>query len=152
MDELPTYEPKDPVYAPPFWLSHHRWDERHKCVELNHTFFCARCLGTYPTLFALLVFQLHKPMAPPALALDPWILYGLAAPAVLDWSLGQLTAWRGSNAVRFVSGVLLGGALGRAVYVNMRHPGSALVYGFLLALCGVAGIVWGLRQVLGSRR
>ena len=149
MDEpLPSEPERDPVHAPPFWLSHHRFADRHACFACGPLFVCARCLGTYPVLLVVLAYQLKRPFAPPRLDVDPLLLVGLALPAVLDWSLGQLTRWRGHNAIRFASGVLLGGSLGRAIYMNMRQPGSPLVYGFLLGLCAVAGIVWGLRQVL----
>lgn len=149
-DLLPGDAPREPVYAPPFWLSHHRFAERHACFVCGPVFLCARCLGTYPVLLLVLAYQLRRPFAPPSLPADPFILYGLALPAVLDWSAGQLLRWRGHNGVRLVTGALLGVSLGRAVYMNMRHPGLPLVYGFLLGLCAVAGIVWGLKQVLRS--
>ena len=150
--EIPHYEPGPPAFAPPFYLSHQRWDARHKCFNLAGMHVCARCLGTYPVLFAVLAWQLRRPMAPIDHPWDLWLLFVLPIPALVDWAFGQLTAWRGSNALRLGSGALLGAALGRALYIHMRHPGTVKIYAFGLVLVGFAGIVWGLRQVLGSRR
>ncbi len=135
--------------APPFWLSHHRLDEAHKCVRVGPGYVCSRCLGTYPVLLAALAWQLRRPFAPLHLDLDPVLFFALPLPALLDWSVGQLTRWRGSNVLRLVTGVLLGASLGRCIYVNMRHPGDPKVFLELLGLSAVAGIVWGIRQVLG---
>jgi uncharacterized membrane protein len=137
------------TYAPPFWLSHHRSEEAYKCFNVGGLHVCSRCLGTYPVLFAALVVQLKRPLAPPALGIDPWLFFALPVPAVLDWSVGQLTRWRGNNLLRLLSGCLLGAGIGRCIYVNMRHPGDVRVFEQLLGLCAVAGIVWGIRQVLG---
>ena len=146
-DALPA-----PTYAPPFWLSHHRFEDRHRCFHIGGFHLCSRCLATYPVLFAALAMQLHRPMAPVSHPWDRWILFALAAPALLDWGLGQLSSWKGRNALRFATGLLLGCSLGRALYIHMRHPGTPLIYAYGLALMGFAAIVWGLRQVLGSGR
>jgi uncharacterized membrane protein len=140
------------TYAPPFWLSHHRAEDAHKCFRLGGIHLCARCAGTYPVLLVVLVLQLRRPFAPVHLESDPWLFLALPLPAVTDWTLGQLTRWRGNNLVRFVSGCLLGGSLGRLVYVNLRQPGDPRVFLEILGLCAVAGIVWGIRQVLGLPR
>lgn len=137
------------TFAPPFWLSHHRLEEGHKCFRVGPWHVCSRCVGTYPVLFAALALQLRRPFAPVHLDLDPVLFLALPLPAVLDWSVGQLTRWRGHNLLRLVTGALLGASLGRCIYVNMRHAGDARVFLQLLGLSAVAGIVWGLRQVLG---
>lgn len=138
----------EPTWAPPFLLSHHRFDERHRCFRLGGAYVCSRCLATYPVLCAALALQLHRPMAPLWLPFDWALLYLLPLPAVLDWVAGQLTGWKGSNALRFASGLLLGTGLGRAAYLYLRHPRDVRVFAFGLGLVGVAGITWGLRQVL----
>ena len=139
------------TWAFPFWLSHHRAEEAYKCFRVGPWHVCSRCLGTYPVLFAALVLQLRRPFAPVHLDTDLWLFAGLPLPAVLDWSVGQLTRWRGNNGVRLASGLLLGASLGRCIYVNMRHPGDVRVFVQLLGLSAVAGVVWGIRQVLGLR-
>jgi hypothetical protein len=100
-------------------------------------------------LFLALAVQLHRPFAPLHVDWDSVIFWACPVPAVVDWSIGQLTTWRGSNALRVLSGALLGVALGRTVYVNMRHPGDPRVLVEVLGLSAIAGVVWGVRQVLG---
>lgn len=138
----------EPTWAPPFWLSHHRFGERQKCVHVGGAYVCARCLATYPVMLAVLALQLRRPMAPLVLPFDALLLFALPIPAALDWAAGQLTAWRGSNALRFASGLLLGGSLGRAAYLYLRHPRDPRVFTYALAGVALGGIVWGLRQVL----
>jgi uncharacterized membrane protein len=137
------------VYAPPFWLSHHRLEDVHKCFVVGGIHICSRCLGTYPVLFATLVVQLKRPFAPVVLPYDPWLFFVLPLPALVDWAASQFSWWRGNNALRFLSGCVLGVGLGRCVYVNMRHPGDVRVLVQVAGLSIIAGIVWGLRQMLG---
>ena len=147
---LQTPEPEPVRYAEPFWLSHHRLEDQHKCLKVWSRWVCTRCLGMYPAMLGLLAWLLWPPLGPKQWEWDKVALWALPVPALLDWSAGQLTRWKGYNALRLGSGVLLGLALGRAVYLNMRTPRHPLVFQMMVGLSAIAGVVWGIRQVLGS--
>ncbi len=76
----------------------------------------------------------------------PWEFYvfvGLSTPAVLDWARGRIDPDAGTNRLRIATGVFLGLALARALYLNARAPLTPpgvwmLVYVALAALVGWA--------------
>jgi hypothetical protein len=72
-----------------FWLSHHHADELDRCFQLGGVHVCARCLGTYPVMFAAIAAQLAL-KAPLEHALDLPIALGLIGPALADWAWGCL--------------------------------------------------------------
>jgi uncharacterized membrane protein len=109
-----------------FWLSHHREDEYNRTYVLGGVRVCARCLGTYPVLLAVLVglFALRAPLD---WGWDVPVVLGLTLPGLVDWALGRFRPAGGSNAVRTLTGVLLGVALGRSLYVHIQRPLPAVL-------------------------
>ncbi len=87
---------------------------------------CARCLGTYPVLLAVLL-GLFAVRAPLAWEGDLPLVLGLTLPALLDWAVGRFRPAGGSNAVRTLTGVLLGVALGRSLHVHVQRPLPAVL-------------------------
>ncbi len=104
-----------------FWLSHHHPDEYNRTYVLGGARVCARCLGTYPVLLACLV-GLFAVRAPLDWRWDVPAVLGLTVPALGDWAVGRFRPASGSNAVRTLTGVLLGLALGRSLYVHVQRP------------------------------
>ncbi len=104
-----------------FWLSHHREDEYNRTYVLGGVRVCARCLGTYPVMLAAMVglFALRAPLS---WEWDVPVVLGLTLPALVDWSIGRFRPASGSNGVRLVTGILLGLALGRSLYVHVQRP------------------------------
>ena len=104
-----------------FWLSHHHEDEYNRTYLLGGVRVCARCLGTYPVLVAVMLglFALRAPLAWPW---DVPVVLGLTLPALVDWSVGRFRPASGTNAVRTLTGVLLGAALGRSLFVHLQKP------------------------------
>lgn len=104
-----------------FWLSHHREDEYNRTYVLGGVRVCARCLGTYPVLVAVMavLFALRAPLD---WRWDVPVVLGLTLPALVDWALGRFRPAGGSNAVRTLTGVLLGVALGRSLFVHVQRP------------------------------
>ena len=104
-----------------FWLSHHHEDEYNRTYLLGGVRVCARCLGTYPVLVAVMMglFALRAPLAWPW---DVPVVLGLTLPALVDWAVGRFRPASGTNAVRTLTGVLLGAALGRSLFVHLQKP------------------------------
>lgn len=109
-----------------FWLSHHHEDEYNRTYLLGGVRVCARCLGTYPVLLAVLV-GLFKVRAPLAWRWDVPVVLALTLPALVDWAVGRFRPARGSNAVRTLTGVLLGVALGRSLFIHLQRPLPAVL-------------------------
>ena len=105
-------------------LSHHLARQRHRCLGLplagRRVLICARCLGLYPTMIAVMAAQWIWGWARPG-TLDWWIAIAGALPGLIDWGLGRLGR-RGRNDVRVLTGVLLGVALGRTLACYVVDP------------------------------
>jgi uncharacterized membrane protein len=129
------------------WLSHHRAAEAHRTYLLGGVRVCARCLGTYPVLACVLAL-LFLVRAPLSWRWDVPAVLGLTLPALVDWSRGRLRPGGGSNAVRTLTGVLLGAALGRSLYVHLQRPLPAvlLAQGALVTAVALPVIVVALRR------
>jgi uncharacterized membrane protein len=105
----------------PFWLSHHRPPEWDRTYEVGGVRLCARCLGTYPVLATFLAAQLAA-HAPLTWKLDTWWAIGLLVPALADWVVGRFRKEWGNNLIRTGTGLLLGLALGRSLFIHLQHP------------------------------
>lgn len=103
------------------WLSHHAPQEHGRCYRAGPGCVCARCLGTYPVLFATLALQFAL-KAPLAHSADVAVGAALVVPATLDWAWGRSHPKSGSNLWRSATGVLLGAGLGRSLYIHLQRP------------------------------
>lgn len=104
-----------------FWLSHHHQDELHRTYALGKVRVCARCLGLYPVLLAAIAAQFAAG-APLESRHDGPLAVGLLVPGLLDWAYGRFRPGAFSNPWRTATGVLLGVALGRTLYVHLQRP------------------------------
>ncbi|AEI68132.1 DUF2085 domain-containing protein [Corallococcus macrosporus] len=104
-----------------FWLSHHHPDEYNRTYLFGGVRVCARCLGTYPVLLVVMMglFAVRAPLRWPW---DVPVVLALTVPALGDWAVGRFRPASGNNAVRTLTGVLLGAALGRSLYVHLQQP------------------------------
>jgi uncharacterized membrane protein len=109
-----------------FWISHHHENEYNRTYLLGGVRVCARCLGTYPVLVAVMM-GLFSVRAPLVWRWDVPVVLGLTLPALVDWAVGRFRPASGSNAVRTLTGVLLGVALGRALFVHVQKPLPAML-------------------------
>ena len=105
----------------PFWIAHHPEEQRCRCVRLCGLDICARCLGLYPLLFALLCVEMAV-RAPGPRPFEVWILAALTMPALFDWARGRFEPQSGSNALRIATGALLACALARTIWFHMIQP------------------------------
>jgi uncharacterized membrane protein len=132
----------------PFLLSHHYERDFGRCVRVFGLHLCARCLGLYPTLLAVIGVQIAV-RAPLELPGDWWAAFLLPLPAMVDWARGRFDPTTGTTLTRMGSGLLLGIGLGRTLYLHMRRPGFALTMaqlGVLLAIFLVVEILVRIRR------
>ncbi len=120
-----------------FWLSHHPPDELDRCYRLGAVHVCARCLGTYPVMFAAIVAQvaLRFPLEHP---LDVPLCVALVLPATIDWALGRFDPHRFSNAWRTLTGIFLGLGLGRSLFIHLQRPMPTALVAQGLVVTGIA--------------
>jgi uncharacterized membrane protein len=131
----------------PFLVSHHTPEHYDRCVDIGGWMVCTRCLGLYPLMLALIAAQIAL-RAPKALGCDPWVALLLPLPALVDWARGRFQPRSGSNALRFVTGLLLAPALARTLYLHLRSPFHALAVAQLSGMALVAVVV----EILARRR
>lgn len=120
-----------------FWLSHHPPDELDRCYRLGSFHVCARCLGTYPVMFAGIALQLtlHFPLEHP---LDVPLSVALVLPATLDWAWGRFQPHRFSNPWRTATGVLLGLGLARSLFIHLQRPLPVALIAQAFVVTGIA--------------
>jgi uncharacterized membrane protein len=125
------------LMRPDFWISHHSDDELHRTLRVGPVHVCARCFGTYPVLFAVLGVQFAM-RAPLSASWDGILAVGSLLPALVDWAIGRFRPAWGNNSVRVLTGVLLGSALGRTLYVHVQSPFPPWLWVQLALVAGVA--------------
>jgi uncharacterized membrane protein len=120
-----------------FWLSHHFDGELHRTYAVGKLRICARCLGTYPTVLLAFSVQVmvHAPLELPA---DAFVTIGLFLPALADWAYGRFFPEAGSNAFRTLTGILLGTALARSLYVHVQRPFPVWLWAQMALVLAVA--------------
>lgn len=127
-------------------LAHHRLEAAERCIHLPlgpvRIALCARCLGLYPTVAAAIVAQAAARLGRVG-AVDWWLCLVGLAPALLDWGLTLLGRARGTNAMRVLTGVVLGVSLGRGFWLYFRDP-RCEIFWVQLGLLGVGALAFGL--------
>lgn len=144
---------KRPISCWAFLLAHHWSEDVDRCWRMKlrgrDIFLCARCTGLYPTMLAVMAWQLAAPLR---CGWYDWLwLFVPAIPALLDWGRFRLARTRGSNRWRTFTGALLGLALGRALYLHMRRPfhaPAAALFGLLALTVLVVELVRWRRMVI----
>jgi uncharacterized membrane protein len=119
-----------------FLLAHHHPEEYDRCYAVGGAHVCARCAGLYPALALMLALQLQGLI--PEVRAEWAVLFLLPLPAVFSWARRRLTGAAGSNPVATVTGVLLGVALGRGIYLYLRDHAAVA---FWAQAAGLAVVV-----------
>jgi hypothetical protein len=110
----------------PLWLSHHWPDEYDRCTRVAGRLVCRRCLVLYPvSLVSALVLGL---VASWPERLDPWFLWLLPLPAVLEFVAEQLRLVQHSPRRLVVLTVPLAVACGRLYVRYLDNRGDELVW------------------------
>ncbi len=127
----------------PLWLSHHWADERDRCARVGDRWVCRRCLVLYPTsLVAAVVLGL---VASWPERLDPWFLWLLPLPSVVEFVAEQLRLVRHSPRRLVVLTIPLAVACGRLYVRYLDDQGDELVWSVVAAYGGACVGAWLLR-------
>lgn len=132
----------------PYLLSHHVPRRRYRCHRLevrgHRVDLCARCTGVYPGILLGLLGEgfVSQPLT------ELVLIVALPLPALLEWRVTSLGSSRGSNAIRTLTGGLLGFGYGLGLArLFLTGDLSVLVVGLVYA--SLAG---GLLAVKHRRR
>ena len=104
---------------------------------------CARCLGLYPTLLLVVVFESTVRYFE-----SEWrwlVAFGLVTPAVIHWAGSMLMLSRGSNAMRTLTGVLAGVGMGVAFSDYFHDTSCGYFKALIITLVFLVALVWWVR-------
>ena len=131
------------------WLSHHWPDEYDRCVVVAGRHVCRRCLVLYPLSLAVALFVAHVASWPERL--DPWFLWLLPLPAVVEFVAEQLRLVRHSPRRLVLLTVPLAIACGRLYVRYLEEQRDDLVWSVVVTYGGIC-IVAGFARAFRPRR
>lgn len=131
------------------WLSHHWPDEYDRCVRIRGKLVCRRCLVLYP--ISLVAAVVLGAVASWPERLDPWFLWLLPLPAVVEFVAEQLRLVRHSPIRLVVLTIPLAVACGRMYVRYLDDTGDTLVWN-IVVVYGGACLVAGLTKAFRPRR
>lgn len=131
------------------WLSHHWSDEHDRCALVAGRYVCRRCLVLYPlSLVAALVLGVVASWPD---RLDPWFLWLLPLPSVLEFVAEQLGLARHSPRRLVVLTVPLAVACGRLYVRYLDDQTDGLVWSVVTTYLIVCLGAWFVRALVRSR-
>jgi hypothetical protein len=133
----------------PLWLSHHWPDEYDRCVVLRGRRVCRRCLVLYPVSLVAALFLGLVACWPERL--DPWFLWLLPLPAVLEFVAEQLGLVRHSPTRLVVLTIPLAIACGRLYVRYLEDQRDGLAWSVAATYLLVCVAAWFLRSFRGGR-
>lgn len=135
-------------------LAHHRADQLDHCLLLplgsRRVALCARCLGLYPSLIIVLFLQAFLQSPRPGI-MERWLLVAGIFPALLDWGRSWLDHRRGNNAIRVITGALLGISLGRSCWIYLHDPLYEILW-IQIGLLTLGAIIFEFLRILRLSR
>ncbi len=109
------------------WLSHHWPEDYDRCATVGRSHVCRRCLWFWPACLGTMVLALAGVRWP--VALDPWLLFLLPVPVVVEWWAEHLHLVRYSPSRQVVLSVLAAPAVGVGLARYLESPGDTLFWG-----------------------
>ena len=130
----------------PLWLSHHWPDEYDRCIHVGRRHICRRCAVFYPVCFATMALALAGVRWP--VRFDPWLLWLMSVPVVLEWWMEHLGVWRYSARRSVVTALLVAPAVGVGLARYLEHPGDRLWWAVVLTY----GVICLVPMLISHRR
>lgn len=127
----------------PMWMAHHYPEDYERCVVVGSRHVCRRCLFLYVPAFATLALAEAGVRWPGGL--DPWLLWLLPLPGVVEFVVEHLAGGRYRPRLQAGLAVPMGVALGVGFDRYLHHPGDLLfwavvvVYGGICLLAAIVG-------------
>ena len=128
----------DPERRSPLWLSHHWPEEYDRCVKVGRAHVCRRCLFFYPVCFAVMILALAGVSWPDSL--DPWLLWLLPVPVVVDWWLEHLDLVTYSARRQVAFSLLAAPAVGKGLARYLEQPTDRLFWAVVITYAVVCFI------------
>lgn len=131
---------EDRVYA---LIAHHEPEKFYKTLEFkifNKSIrLCTRCTGIYLGIISTILLFLFAVNIPHSFQLV--IIFAFPIPAMIDWGLDKYNLWKGSNATRFLSGLMLG-----VCYIFLwarliQNPLDIIVWSVAVVYSAIAGVI-----------
>ena len=144
----PVLDPADdpPMADTPMWLSHHWPDAYDRCAVVGGMHICRRCLVLYPVALVAGVLISIGSWWPDGL--NPWVLWLLPLPGVIEFVLDNLGVIDYSPVRQmWLSGAgAIAAGVGYSMYIQDTFDGTVwTVVGVYTAVC-VAAVVIGHRR------
>lgn len=128
-----------PVADTTMWLSHHWPSGYDRCAVIAGRHICRRCLVLYPVALTVAMaagFGLRWPDE-----WDPWLLWALTLPGVIEFCLDSLGVIRHRPWRQVAVSVPVAVAYGKILWRYVHHPGDGLVWTVVAGTAGVCGVV-----------
>ena len=126
---------QNPVADTSMFLSHHWPSGYDRCAVVAGRHVCRRCLVLYPV--AIVVALLAGAGVTWPAHLDPWVLWLLPIPGVVEFSLDALGLIRHHPLRQAVVSAMLAVAYGKLLWRYAHDPADALAWSVVLVDCGV---------------
>ena len=133
----------------PMWLSHHWPDEYDRCVVVGNRHVCRRCLVLYPTSLVAALVLAHVAAWPSRL--DPWFVWLLPVPSVVEFVAEQLRLVRHSPRRLVLLTIPLAAACGSLYVRYLRDQRDDLVWN-VVVVYGGACLLAGFARAFRPRR
>jgi uncharacterized membrane protein len=129
------------------WLSHHWPDEYDRCAVIGGRHVCRRCLVLYPTSLVAALVLAHVAAWPSRL--DPWFVWLLPLPSVVEFVAEQLRLVRHSPRRQVLLTIPLAVACGCLYVRYLRDQRDDLAWNVVIVYggaCLVSGFVRAFRR------
>lgn len=133
------------------WLSHHYPNEYDRCIDVAGRHICRRCAVFYPVCFGVTLLTLAGVRW--NTELDPWFLWLLPVPVVIEWWSEHLGLARYSPIRNIALTLLCAPAVGVGLARYLERPGDPQFWSVVAvyaAICALPVLIRSRRDRTGN--